>query len=194
MKNKATLEFESNKLTDFDSWYTPDVVTYLTHLNKQAELLRYTFFDGDFKEQFQSINMLQNGLKQGFSFICKEPGVGQNHFIFGILIQNKLIFINPVGETAHKDFYEIAALIKKDYNLDIYLSNTIIQRDTNLGNKGIVSCGPICVELIRYISSLSEKEILSFLESSTNVTIQTKYELEYKEVNIKALLPEYRFN
>jgi hypothetical protein len=134
--------------------------------------------------------MLKNGLKQGFSFICKEPGVGQNHFIFGILIQNKLIFINPVGKTAHKDFYEIAALIKKDYNLDIYLSNTIIQKDTNLGNKGIVSCGPICVELIRYISSLSEKEVLSFLESSTNVTIQTKYELEYKEVNIKALLPE----
>ena len=69
MKNKAILEFESNKLTDFDSWYTPDVVTYLTYLNKQTELLRYTFFDGDFKEQFQSINMLKNGLKQGFSLI-----------------------------------------------------------------------------------------------------------------------------
>ena len=190
MKNKAILEFENNKLTDFHSWYTPDVVTYLTYLNKQTELLRYTFFDGDFKAQFQSINMLKNGLKQGFNFICKEPGIGQNHFIFGILIKNKLIFINPMGETAHKDFYEIAALIKKDYSLDIYLSNTIIQKDTNLGNEGIVSCGPICVELIRYISLLSEKEILSFLDTSTSIKIQTKYELEYKEINIKALLPE----
>ena len=190
MKNKAILEFENNKLTDFHSWYTPDVITYLTYLNKQTELLRYTFFDGDFKAQFQSINMLKNGLEQGFNFICKEPGIGQNHFIFGILIENKLIFINPVGETAHKNFYEIAALIKKDYNLDIYLSNTIIQKDTNLGNEGIVSCGPICVELIRYISLLSEKEILSFLETSTSITIQTKYKLEYKEINIKALLPE----
>jgi len=190
MKNQAILEFENNKLTDFHSWYIPDVITYLTYLNKQTELLRYTFFDGDFKAQFQSINMLKNGLKQGFNFICKEPGIGQNHFIFGILIKNKLIFINPVGETAHKDFYEIAALIKKEYNLDIYLSNTIIQKDTNLGNKGIVSCGPICVELIRYISLLSEKEILSFLETSTSITTQTKYELEYKEINIKDLLPE----
>ena len=94
-----------------------------------------------------------------------------------------------MGETALKDFYEIAALIKKEYNSDIYLSNTIIQKDTNLGNKGIFSCGPICVELIRYISLLSEKEILSFLETSTSVTTQTKYELEYKEINIKALLP-----
>ena len=187
---EVTLEFGSNELINFDSWYTPDIVTYLTHLNKETELLRYIFFDGDFKAQFQSLNMLKNGLNQGFSFICKEPGIERNHFIFGILIRNKLIFINPVGETAHKDFYKIAALIKKEYNLDIYLSNTIIQKDTNQGNKGTFSCGPICVELIRYISLLSEKEILFFLETSTSVTTQTKYKLEYKEINIKALLPE----
>ena len=190
MKNKAIIEFESNNLTNFDSWYTSDIITYLTYLNKQGGLLRYTFFDGDFKEQFLSINMLKNALGQGFSFICKEPGVGQNHFIFGILVQNKLIIVNPMGETAHKDFYEIASIIKKDCNLDIYLSNTIIQKDASLDNKGIVSCGPICVELIRHISLLSEKDILSFLALSTNVTEQHKYELEYKELNIKALLPE----
>ena len=187
---EVILEFGSNELIYFDSWYTPDIVTYLTHLNKQTELLTYIFFDGDFKAQFQSLNMLKNGLNQGFSFICKEPGIEQNHFIFGILIRNQLIFINPVGETAHKDFYEIAALIKKEYNLDFYLSNTIIQKDTNLGNKGTFSCGPICVELIRYISTLSEKEILSYLETFTSVTAQTKHELEYKEINIKVLLPE----
>ena len=45
MKNKAILEFENNKLTDFHSWYTPDVITYLTYLNKQTELLRYTFLE-----------------------------------------------------------------------------------------------------------------------------------------------------
>ena len=113
MKNMAVLEFEKpdenndNKdLSDFGSWYTPDVITYLTYLSKQGELLRYVFFDEDdaekiFKKQFESIRLIGNSLSRGVTFICKEPGLGQNHFIFGILIKNKLIFISPIGETVN---------------------------------------------------------------------------------------------
>ena len=189
-KNKAILEFEEYKLINFGSWYTPDVITYLTYLSKQGELLRYVFFDGDLKNQLQSIRMIRNTLDYGITFICKEPGLGQNHFIFGILIENKLIFINPVGETAHKDFYTILSSIKKDYGLEIYLSNTILQRDLGLTAKGIASCGPISVELIRHISSLPKEKILSLLSSPTKAATKTKNGLEYQEISVEALLPE----
>jgi hypothetical protein len=188
-RNKAVIDFEDKGLLDFDQWYTSEAVTYLTDLNKSAELLRYVFLDSfsdktpkeAFETQLRSIRMLSNALAKGVAFICKEPGVGQDHFIFGILIDNNLILINPVGRTTHQDFYEIVGKIAKDLGLDVYLSNIVIQREAGK----LVSCGPICVELMRHLSLLPRGEISAFLNSLTSA----KYNLNFREIDISSILP-----
>lgn len=51
---------------------------------------------------------------KGISFICKEPGASQNHFMFGTLLADKLIIINPTGLTRHHDFYEFLEKSSKE--------------------------------------------------------------------------------
>jgi energy-coupling factor transporter ATP-binding protein EcfA2 len=195
-KNKATKEFEQYKLDEFGQWYTPQVVEYLTHLNTQDVFLRYVFFDKgpeDFKNQLESIcaikNFYGNNPKvKGISFISKEPGLGENHFVYGTFIGNKLIIINPVGETEHVNFYEALSEFKKVYKeVDIFLSNTILQKDGKFAGSGLVSCGPICIELMRYISLLPIEKIVQLTETGTE---SSKYGLNYKEISIAAILPD----
>jgi tetratricopeptide (TPR) repeat protein/endonuclease/exonuclease/phosphatase family metal-dependent hydrolase len=196
MKNKAVSEFEQYKLNEFEEWYTPQIVEYLTHLNNQGAFLRYVFFDRhteDFKNQLESICTIRNsyGTNQkvkGISFISKEPGLGENHFVFGTLMSNKLIIINPIGETGHANFYEALNEFKKVYTkVDIFLSNTVLQQDSKLAVSGLVSCGPICIELMRHISLLPAEKILQCTETGTETS---KYGLNYKEVNIATILPD----
>jgi energy-coupling factor transporter ATP-binding protein EcfA2 len=195
MKNKAAKEFEQYKLDEFGEWYTPQIVEYLTHLNTQDAFLRYVFFDKnpeDLKNQLESICAIKNfyGKSQevkGISFISKEPGLGENHFVFGTFIDNKLIIINPVGETEHVNFYEVLNEFKKVYKqVDIFLSNTILQQDSKFAGNGLVSCGPICIELMRHISLLPVEKIVQLTETSTE---SSKCGLNYKKINIEEILP-----
>jgi hypothetical protein len=185
-KNQALAEFdnEEHDLSEFNSWYSPDILKYLSHLNGQVDFLRYVFFDdvdsiNAFKEQIKSLTWLN----KDFAFICKEPGAGNNHFIFGLIFafakEKKLVIINPVGETAHAGFYEVLANISKSLNLSIYVSETTIQRD---GNDGLVSCGPICAELMRHISMLSKNQILEAIDQQVESKTYTK---ELADKNIK---------
>lgn len=191
-KNNAIQKFEAEHLLEFDKWYSNEILTHIANLSSQSDKLKYIFFDKgikEFKSQLEALNMLHNNLKQPRYFICKEPGAGQNHYIFGLLVKDNLIFINPVGHTNHKDFYQWINDIKKECNLNIYLSNTNIQQDIYLGSKGLFSCGPICAELIRGISEYPVERILKFIDQFKTQQTLIEHELEYREISVEELLP-----
>ena len=108
MKNTAQLQFEgANKekidQRAFESWYSPDSVLYLTNLNdRPPAFIRYVFFEGDgsaFALQFENLLLLKNGLGKAACFISKEPGIGQNHYIFGLII-------NWIQPTLNSDYIQ----------------------------------------------------------------------------------------
>jgi hypothetical protein len=93
--------------------------------------------------------------------------------------------MNPVGMTAHKDYYQQLAIIQKKYGSKIYLSKTVIQKDP----EGLVSCGAICVEMMNFILTLPASEIAKVFTTSQELT--EKEELCYAEIDLSAtnLLP-----
>jgi hypothetical protein len=186
--NQAVEEFlsegDSRKLS---TWYSSEIIKYIIHSDELGpdDSLRYVFIDGgDFVKQVQILRMVQVGTSKNFCFICKEPGAGENHFIFGVLADNKIVFVNPVGQTLHHDFYQIALKIKQDLKLEIYISTDSLQKD-NLG-LGLSSCGPIVTELMKHISRFSSQEI--FEKLSVQIFQETE-ELEYILCDIGKLLP-----
>ena len=183
--NSAVTAFTSEEdCREFDKWYSADIIKYLIHEDALGkDFLKYVFLDGaDFVEQVQILRMVQTGTNKGFCFICKEPGAGENHFIFGVLADNKIVFVNPVGQTLHHDFYQIALRIKQDLKLEIYISTDSLQKD----NLGLSSCGPIVTELMKHISRLGSQEILKKLSLQT---LQEKEGLKYIPCDIGKLLP-----
>ena len=157
--NSAIKEFtkDGEDQREFNTWYSPDSIKYLIHSGTTgSDFLRYVFWDGiDFFKQLSILRDLQKSSKKNFCFICKEPGAGENHFVFGALVNNILVIVNPVGETKHQDFYEKLQTVKSEPKLKIYLSTTKVQHD----HTGLSSCGPIVVELMWHISLLVVDEV-----------------------------------
>ncbi len=193
-------------------WYSTDGITNLVCCQqKKMPLLRYVFsYSGDlnpyetFKKQFRQLILLKNEFKVPVCFICMRPGdTVSSHFIFGIILEEQLIIINPLGEENQHDFYKIIFKIK-DLGLInfIAISNTIVQKDSN---SGIVSCGPICVELFNHCASLSQENVLAMLSKSKFKSKKLEYSREeqeyysltvaegtisYNSVDISSFLPE----
>lgn len=152
-------------------WYSESGITDLVCCQqKKIPFLRYVFsYSGDdnprkqFMNQFQQLITLRNKFKVPAYFIAMRPGTTiSSHFIVGIIIDDKLIIINPLGEEKQQDFYKVLFKLRDlGYVKSFSLSNTVIQHD--LG--GIISCGPICVELFNHLASLSKETILKMTQS-----------------------------
>ncbi len=167
----------------FGQWYPQDIVQSLMFFQKNdSNAVRVLFTHPDFMQELTQFKMLLNNLQRPGIFVAMEPGVGQNHFIFGVIYQNNLLLINPVGETRHKDFYaNVNKLIETKLFSDVMVSTTKIQRDP----AGLVSCGPICVELCQHFSQFDIKELFEVLEQNAQKLNNDKY----YSVNIQAQLP-----
>ncbi|KIE05189.1 hypothetical protein NF27_EL00010 [Candidatus Jidaibacter acanthamoeba] len=190
-KNKAVKHFvgesQAEDQRNYNVWYSTNTILYLTHIEeRKTEILKYIFSDitsvDNFKLEFTQLNILRNDLGKPAYFIAREPGVGQNHYIFGILNKNKLLIINPIGATRHTDFYDILLDITNTLQLEVYLSNTIIQKD----KEGLISCGPICLELMRYIYSLPLEKVSECLLS--DLGLEEKKGLQYRGIDISKTL------
>lgn len=185
--NNAVKEFTFEEdCREFNKCYNDDIIKYLIHRDSlEQSFLKYVFLDGyNFIEQLQSLRAIQIETNKDFCFICKEPGVGKNHYIFGILANDKIVFINPLGITSHLDFYDTAQKVKQEFNLEIYISVNKLQKDDD----GLYSCGPIVTELMQHISKLTSQEIFEAL-SSQNLELQEKKGVKYTQCNIEKLLP-----
>ncbi len=168
---------EKLDLREFKNWYSPKTVTHLIHCQpKMGKVLRAYFISQTNAALTQEINnflMLSNSLNRPGLFVFQEPEAGQ-HFIFGIVYQGKLLIINPLGKTQHK---EILSAFSKT-GLEVIQSNTIIQLDRD----GIVSCGPICVELLHHFTQVNISDLFKSLKP-------TKDDAGYNDVYIKDFLP-----
>lgn len=174
--------------TDYSTWYSDESIKSLIYSKpREIPLLRYVFsYSGDdnplkqFIRQFKYLKTLGNIFKVPVCFISVRPGIiMSSHFIFGIIIKNHLIIINPLGDELKEDFYKTmfklkASDFKKSKLIEtITISSTVLQRDKD----GIISCGPICVELFNHFSRLSEERLLEM----TKPTKLIKKQLTYSE-------------
>ncbi|AIL64458.1 hypothetical protein NOVO_00230 [Rickettsiales bacterium Ac37b] len=204
--NSAATRFitpDEKKLTqlEYDSWYSPNTIKDLNNPITDSGIIKYVFFDDlnpvkGFEVQLDHIRILNNMIAEekkdlsAISFIAKEPGAGQNHFIYGLLIKpagggtSKLLVVNPTGETVHKDFYETLAKLQQKIDVEIYVTSTKLQQDA----KGLVSCGPICTELMENISNMNPGQLDIILNAQNKAPNVTKEGCTYKSIEIPALL------
>jgi len=148
------------------------------------------FIDGiEFKNCIRDLKVLISslGLTRG-SFIVKEPGAGENHFIYGHIFGNKLLVINPIGTTRHVSFYKALKDIETLFKEGIFLSKTVLQKDP----EGLVSCGPICAELILGLPFLEDTRGMEVLSQSEeiNYVLGEEENFVYQKVSVEQLLPE----
>jgi hypothetical protein len=189
--NTAVQKFIGTKennpdLRQYQSWYDTDVLQYLTHtLPENHDVFRYVFtLDNNeiqsYYKQFITLCHLSRELKKCIYFIGIEFPISQNHFIFGVILNEELLIINPIGITSHKDFPTLLQNIKGYGKIKrIYQSNMVLQ--TEKDNEGLFSCGPICVELMRHISELPLEIIIKSFITWQNTGAE--------QVDLTSLLP-----
>lgn len=170
--------------------------------------LKYVFmaqdYNGDpsFEKQFGLLRALKNAVQAPYaSFISTEPSLSTempndqtgasssnaaasfntSHFIMGIVINRSLFIINPLGETKHKGFYKQLAELNKKHKFDeIILSRTPLQRDA----KALISCGPLCLELMRHFSSLTGQAVTERLAAAKKASGVNREFVEYQTIDL----------
>ncbi len=198
-QNSAAIFFLQENALNFKNWYHADICSYLLQMvNNNAKCIRVLFPDsgyddntGTFKKQLQQLVMLSNILKKPALFISKEPGAN-NHFICGLVKSNNLLLINPLGITSHDACYKTLAELKKENTInEIWLSSNILQKHKY--EKGLVSCGPISLELaIHILTNFTPEELENFWVNNLKTGESTTHDssgLVYHGINVNNLLP-----
>lgn len=182
-------EFKDTKVTVPASWYDSgklERLVYSCSSSKKLSSLKFVFLPQDngqdFTKQLVKLNDLNKKLNTHSCFIATEPApFNTSHFIMGVLFEDNLLIINPMGITRHEHFYtELITVLKKLKLTNIYISTTVIQRDP----KAIVSCGPISVELINYISTLPLPTIKTILKAKEKTSHHRTTQLIYQAVDL----------
>ncbi len=194
MLNKAELGFigrNGNKdLRKFNEDYDQNTITYLIHLQAPQSCLKYVFKTGitnHFIQQILWLNMLASKFKCPALFITPAPAeMDSSHFVCGVLYQNKLLLINPLGAKLNKDLVSVLHTISKQDDQKIferiYISTDVIQKDP----EGQSSCGPLCVELIKELNAkyLKIPKLFAQWSSLPDEKMMEKDELRYFAVSV----------
>ena len=116
-----------------------------------------------FQQQFKGLHILQKRFTLPFAyFISFEPASFQTaHFVFGVVSDHYILVIDPTGKSPPDGMCRELAILQKEYKRPVILSKTKIQKDPI----SLVSCGPICVELMRHFQQLEAKKMQSILQS-----------------------------
>ncbi len=205
-ENIAISKFKGseNSQTDshllFKTWYHPDICHWLLQLcENHSKCIRVILPDSGYDDNTQTFNKqlgelksLSTYLNHPAIFISKEPGA-DNHFVCGIIHKNDLLFINPLGITSRKKCYEVLHAFQSTQNKfdHIYISNLSIQRKEY--EEGLVSCGPISMEIAIYVLSQLTREGLNvFFDERKKMesTIHQGSGLTYTPTSIDSLLPK----
>ena len=159
--------------------------------------IRVIFHDADagnntdtFQSQFETLKLLSVRMNKPAVFIAKEPG-SNNHFICGILNGNQLLIINPVGISSHVDLYRTLAVLQNSSGLNILISNHRLQR-SEYEPDGLVSCGPISIEVAMHVlANVTVEELNNFFANVLNEQESTTHQTNvvYFSTQISALLP-----
>jgi len=186
----------------FTTWYHPDICHYLLHMTTHyAQCITVMFPDpgygnntDTFKKQLQELKMLSNKLRHPALFISKEPGA-DNHFVYGVLHNNDLLLVNPLGVASTKpNCYRVLAELQQEKLLKhIWLSSQTLQHWEYEG-EGLYSCGPIIVELALHIlNQFTQETLTGFWDHDLKKREPTTHDhsgLIYYGTRIDALLPD----
>ncbi len=188
---------DNRKIQDirsFDQDYTIETLTYLVHINPCSYCLRYVFKSGikdQFIEQLRSLKFLVAEFKCPAFFISPTPAeMDSSHFVCGILYDNALLLINPLGEKLTKDSIEILKRISDKNSRDhvvetLFISADVLQKDP----EGQYSCGPICVDVVSELSKIPE-EIRSLFRKWKQLPEEKRKRVDqllYQPVSIRSL-------
>ncbi len=197
-QNSAATLFSQENALNFKNWYHPEICTYLMQMvNNKAKCVSVLFPDSGyddntdtFTKQLHQLVMLSNIQKRAALFISKEPGA-DNHFICGLVKKNNLLLINPLGRTSHDICYQTLAKLQKENIIkNIWLSSNHLQKKEY--EEGLVSCGPITLELtIHILTTFTPEELELFWVDNLKTGESTTHnasQLVYHGVNIKNLL------
>ncbi|MDF2867320.1 MAG: hypothetical protein K0S11_790, partial [Gammaproteobacteria bacterium] len=142
-------------LRRYDNGYDTQAIGYLIHSQPSIELLTFvTTQSGELDErvivgeEIEYLVQLRTLLNRPIGFITIEPNtINSSHFIAGFIsLNHQLLLVNPLGLPHHRGFYQALKKLNDKLNFKaIYLSTHRIQQD----EKAPVSCGPLCVELLR---------------------------------------------
>lgn len=172
-----------------------DIITlrYLIHLDRQQHCLRYVFTTGvhePFISQIKHLNILANSFNCPALFVTPSPGTfNSSHFICGAIWNNQLLIINPLGEKQNQNSIDVLKTLSADDERTIfnriYISTDVLQHDVG----GQFSCGPICVEIIKALST-SVDLIVEHFDQWQAITHDKQIEhngLHYAPVSIASL-------
>lgn len=196
---------EGKNSLEFKTWYHPEICSYLLQMaNNKAECICFLFSDfgygnnntDTFKKQLQQLVMRSYTEKKPVLFISKEPGA-ENHFICGLIKDNKLLLINPLGITSNprpEIYYKtLAELQKENIIKEIWLSSNSLQKHV-YEEEGLVSCGPITLEIATYIlTNFTPEEFAQFWANNLKACESKTHDssgLVYHEINVNNLLPD----
>ncbi len=163
-----------------------------------------------FKTQIKLLLLLSRQTNSPIIFIANEPKK-ENHFLCGIVSNNKLLIINPLGRSEYNKFClvlldELKTEISKLYgiNLSIFLSEEKLQNEwyelhINSIHK-LVSSGLIATEVaITILSTITYDLIDKFFDDNSKTKPQNTNPitntnlclgLEYYPVKLSTLLPD----
>ncbi len=201
IQNAAVTLFLYEKALNFQNWYHPEIGHYLLQMaDNQARCIRVMFHDANegnntktFKNQLLQLVMLSHWLKRPALFISKEPGA-DNHFICGLVKDGYLLLINPLGMTEQDTCYQTLAELKQEKTIkEVWISSNALQK-RQYEAEGLVSCGPITLELATYVlTHFTPEELDIFWENHLKTEGHTTHDasgLAYYGINIENLLPE----
>lgn len=184
----------------FNTWYHPNVCHFLLQLApNQSKCIRVMFSDAGygnntqtFKDQLKQLVILANSLQRPAIFISKEPGA-DNHYICGLIKEDKLLLINPLGITTKNDCYQTIFELKQEKTLsNIWFSSNPLQKH-EYEEEGLVSCGAITSEIAIHILSRFTLQTLTEFWCTLKThepTTHEKTRLIYYGMNIANLLSE----
>ncbi len=110
--------------------------------------------------------------------ISTEPGAGENHFVITLITPSQELFFINLTTSKHKDPMRIFRELQRDKTItefSIYNSKTPLQHDEG----PIVSCGPLCIEVARFIAR-SVGEIIAQIKAK-RIQIDDHFEFDLLE-------------
>lgn len=179
-------------LRKFESWYSTEAIeSIIFHGDSPAAgcpMYRSVFYSVDkyneggvdFTIQFNALVRLKKLCDAPYaSFITFEPGqINTSHFNFGIMWDGVLLLIDPTGKELSTGLAKILAQLQRKHTLEVILSSTQLQRD----RAGLVSCGPLCVELMRHFQKQTLDSIKRKLSPKLLVSRSKQVDLDEGEL------------
>lgn len=162
---------ETNRMLDqrkYDAWYLAALMPVLMNAGfrqtKTSPILYFAHNDGHknvpipYSHHVKCLAEHAADQNKNAIMISSEPGINKNHFVITLITPSRELFLINLTTSKHDDPMQILRRLKTDdiiAKFSIYNSKTPLQHDDG----SVVSCGPLCIEVARFIANHDSKII-----------------------------------